>query len=387
MATKTRMRMQLFIRQGLFTLAALLISSAPGYAEAQIQVPMDASHWHRLEADSMGSKGNPEFTREEGFPQGLMTLKEGSAGRDGLTFKDGTIEYDFKAIGEGAPGIQFRINGSGASENGEEFYFRTGQDCRASDDCVQYTPVIHGFMLWDVYPQYQHQAMLLDGWNHVRLVVSGRRMQVYVNGLPQPALSVGNLESDSKIGSIHLRGPAQYANLVVTPGLVDGLPPQPTPDVTADDRAIVRPWELSELCPISSLAAPAYAEMPKAASAWQTIHAERGGLVNLNRQYTMGDQPAAVSWLRYTVNAKQPGVKQVSVGWIGEAWIYVNGKLVSDAKNFYYPPTERRDPDGRLSLQNGIFALPLRAGSNEIAVALYSQTRDTIRPRMKYGWV
>jgi hypothetical protein len=68
---------------------------------------MDASHWHGLGADSMGSKGNPEFTREEGFPQGLMTLKEGSAGRDGLTFKDGTIEYDFKAIGEGAPGKRF----------------------------------------------------------------------------------------------------------------------------------------------------------------------------------------------------------------------------------------------------------------------------------------
>jgi hypothetical protein len=376
---------QIIVR-GLLLLGSSMVLCALTRAQLPIRVPMDASHWHGLQADSMGPNGNPEFSKVEGFPQGLMTLKEGSAGLANLTFKDGSIEYDFKPIGEDAPGIQFRANGSPGSEDAEEFYFRTSSDCRASDDCIQYAPVIHGFMLWDVYPGYQHQAFLLDGWNHVRLVISGRRMSVYVNNMPRPALSVGNLESDSKSGSIHLRGPALYANLVVTPNLTNGLSPQPALDPVAHDPSIVRHWEVSDLVPISALTAPAPSDITRPTMAWHLVDAERGGFVNLNRRYEAGDQPATISWLRYSVYAKQVGVRKVSVGWIGQVWIYVNGKLVGDGKNFYYPATERRYPDGRLSLQNGTFDLPLHAGSNEVAIALYSQVRDAIRPRMKYGW-
>jgi hypothetical protein len=375
---------QQFMRHGVVCLCALGGSLAR--AQVQMQIPMDALHWKALDADSMGPKGDLEFARQEGFPDGVMKLKEGSAALDDVSFSDGTIEYDFKALAEDAPGIQFRMSGPVNSENGEEFYFRTAPDCRAENDCIQYTPVIHGFMLWDVYPQYQHQAFVLDGWNHVRLVVSGRRMLVYINGQSEAALSVGNLESESTKGSIHLRGPAVYANLIITPGLVGNLPSVAASDPSLEDRSIVRHWAVSDLQPISTLDPPAYSDMPKKSESWHAVEAETGGLVNLNRQYFAGDQPAAISWLRYSVLAKQAETKQVSLGWLGEAWIYVNGKLVADAKNFYYPPTERRDPDGRLSLQNGLFSLPLHAGSNEIAIALYSQTRDAIRPRMKYGW-
>jgi hypothetical protein len=356
------------------------------HAVDPIQVPMNADRWHGLEADNMGPKGNVEFSRKEGFPLGMMTLKEGSAALDGVTFKDGTIEFDFKPLDADMPGIQFRVNGAGTSENAEEVYFRTFPDCRGENDCLQYTPVIHGFTLWNVYPQYQNRAFVLDGWNHVRLVISGHRMTVYVNDQPQPALSVGNLEGESMDGTIHLRGPAVYANLVITPGAVDNLPPQPTPDPTDEDSAIVRHWQLSGLIPYPALKAPAYSEMPTAVQSWHAVDAERGGLVNLNRQYAAGDQPAAISWLRYSVDAKQPGMKQVSLGWLGEVWIYVNGKLVTDAKNFYSSKTERRGPDGRLSLENDSFDLPLHAGTNEVVIAMYPGIHDDLSPRTKWGW-
>jgi hypothetical protein len=55
----------------------------------------------------------------------------------------------------------------------------------------------------------------------------------------------------------------------------------------------------------------------------------------------------------------------------------VNGKLVFADKNLYQPPGARKTPDGRLSLENGSFDLPLQKGRNEIAVALANNF---------YGW-
>ena len=67
------------------------------------------------------------------------------------------------------------------------FYIRSLPDCRAENDCIQYSPMINAFMLWNVYPEYQKRAPVFpDGWNHVRLVVSGKRMNVFINDSVRP---------------------------------------------------------------------------------------------------------------------------------------------------------------------------------------------------------
>jgi hypothetical protein len=43
----------------------------------------------------------------------------------------------------------------------------------------------------------------------------------------------------------------------------------------------------------------------------------------------------------------------------------------------------RKVPDGRLSLQNGGFDLPLHKGANEIVVAIDGNTPDMVG---RYGW-
>ena len=45
-------------------------------------------------------------------------------------------------------------------------------------------------------------APILEGWNHFKLVVSGRRMNVYINNAQQPTLAVGDLDSSSIEGLI-----------------------------------------------------------------------------------------------------------------------------------------------------------------------------------------
>lgn len=334
----------------------------------------------------MGPQGQLEFVKHEGFPEGLLVLKAGSAALNALTFHTGTIEFDLKALSSDMPGMQFRVSGNAAAPDGEEVYLRLFGDCRASNDCIQYAPLIHGFMLWNVYPQYQRRALVLDGWNHVRLVVSEHRFQAFLNDQPQPALSVGNLESGSLAGSLHLRGPAIFANLIIQPGVVDALPSEPVPDPSASDPGIPRIWQMSTLSTRRDAKAPEYADMPKTPQDWRLVKVERGGLLNLNRQYSATEDPAALGWLRLSVDSDRDTVKRLSLGWLGQVWVFVNGRFLTQGKNFYEPENERRPPDGRLSLENGAFDVPLHKGRNEIAIALCAQGHDDLRPRTKYGW-
>ena len=330
-------------------------------------------------------KPDVRFIGHEGFPQGAIVLKSGSVALDNLSFRDGTIEFDMKATDQDIPGIQFRRHGEPGHQDAEEFYLRSFPECRASNDCIQYAPVIHGFMLWNAYPQYQTQAPILDGWNHFKLVVSGRRMNVYINNSPRPILAVGNLESSSTEGLIQLRGPAVFANLTVTPNAVEGLSPRPTPDPTAADPGMVRQWHLGSQTPARFGQNPAFAEAPPEA-AWKAVAAGRFGLVNLNREFELVRQPPSFTWLRTIISSDAAQAKIVQLGWLGHVWVFVNGKLITQGKNLYEPDYERREPDGRLSVENGSFSIPLEKGVNQITLVLNSAVHDKPTTINYYGW-
>ena len=231
-------------------------------------------------------------------------------------------------------------------------------------------------MLWNAYPQYQTQAPILDGWNHVKLVVAGRRMNVFINHAMFPTLAVGNLESAAQEGGLSLTGPAVFANLTVSPNATEDLSPLPTLDPTLKDPGIVRHWLLGPLTSLNNGLTPKYSAMPQTSAAWQPISAGRFGLVNLNRAYMLDfHKPPSLMWLQTSVFSDGNRTCHVDLGWLGRAWIFVNGRIVTSGQNFYYPESERRDPDGRLDLQNGSFDLPLRQGSNQIVVALFASYR------------
>src|ERR1051325_674695 len=201
-----------------------------------ITIAMTAEHWQ--------TKENAEFLRQLGFYHGLMRLNSGNAVLNGVTFSDGTIEFDVNTVGRGAPGIAFRQQDEG---NFELLYLRPDPNCPAFGACIQYAPQTNGVLLWDFFPQYQTRAPLREnGWNHIRMVVSGRRMKVFVNDATSPTLEVGRLEGDSMKGGGRLQGPATFANMVITPDAVDGLSPQPTGDPLEGDRGLVRNWRLSK---------------------------------------------------------------------------------------------------------------------------------------------
>ena len=214
-------------------------------------------------------------------------------------------------------------------------------------------------------------------------------MRVYVNGGTTPTLEVGRLESEADEGGLLLRGPAVFANVTVRPGQVEGISPAAAADPTAGDGRYLRLWEVSPLTAWHA-GGPKLEEKP--GGRWAGVTAERFGLMNLNRVFAADLQaPREIVWLRTTVESDREQTRRVEMGWLGQVWVWVNGRYVTTGKNFYYPEGERREPDGRMSLENGGFALPLEKGRNEILVAMDGSVRErsvggTAAFRTRYGW-
>src|SRR3954471_13089756 len=220
-----------------------------------------------MTADRWQTKENAEFLRQLGFYHGLMRLNSGNAVLKDLTFTDGTIEFDVNTIGRGMPGIAFRQQDEA---NFELLYLRPDPACPAFRACIQYAPQTHGVVLCDLFPQYQTRAPLREfGWNHIKMVVSGRRMNIFVNDATSPTLQVGRLEGDATKGGVRLQGPGTFANIVITPDAVDGLSPEPLQDPLDGDRGLVRNWRLSRFSALPNGKDPMYNEMPAASQEWK----------------------------------------------------------------------------------------------------------------------
>jgi len=328
----------------------------------QITITMTADHWQ--------TKENAEFLRQLGFYHGLMRLNNGNAVLKGITFSDGTIEFDVNTIGRGAPGIAFRQQDEA---NFELLYLRPDPACPAFHACIQYAPQTHGVLLWDLFPQYQTRAPLREnGWNHIKMVVSGHRMNVFVNDTSSPTLEVGRLEGDVMKGGLQLQGPGTFANMVITPDAIDGLSPEPARDPLSGERGLIRNWSLSPFSALPNGKDAVYSEMPGNSQEWRTLSTERNGLLNISREYgrPLPEPNRAVAWLKTTITSDRKQTKKVDIGWTRELWVFVNGKLVYADKSLFESEEARKAPDGRCSLENGAFTLPLEAGDNEIAVAI-----------------
>ena len=342
----------------LLCVCSLLASRA---AAQRRDVPMTADRWATV-------FGKPEFKEHKGT-QAIVFAQEGGIAVNDLTFRNGTVEFDVEPTAMGA-GLAFRMQGR---QSLEMLYFRPQPNCATAADCVQYAPLAREILLWDLFPQYQAPAPLRQNeWNQVKVVISGRRMNVFVNGATTPTLAVGSLEGDTKEGQLALVGPGAFANFRVTPEAVEGLTAAAEPDPAAGDKRLVRQWQLAPSSELPDGKEPTIVDLPMPSAAWRGLTAERGGLVNVTRVYGLPTKRPmrSVTWLKTTISSKTSQSKKVAIGWSREIWLFVNGQQVYADKNLYQPPAARKPPDGRLSLENGSFVLPLKAGDNEIAVAL-----------------
>jgi hypothetical protein len=342
----------------LFVLAATVAAFAQKLKATP--VPLTADAW-------TFSPQKVEFVTEDGVPAMKILPDAGQVVAKSVDFSSGTIEFDIKLVNPIFDSFHFRMKDAG---EGECFYFRNE---RAGDpeanDAVQYAPVLGGATLWDVFPQYQAAAgFSREGWTHVKLVISGAQMRVYVNNPAQPILEVPQLEGNTTGGTIAFAGEALVSNLVLRPGQVEDLPAAPGIDFTRNDPRYIRNWAVSE--PITTPAKLDFSHdfLPTPETAWQVVEAERRGLVNLTRLFGQSNE-RRFTWLKVKITAATAGRQKVDFGFKDEVWVFLNGKLAYLDKNLEAQPI-MKEPQGRCAVENTSFVLPLRQGDNELLIGV-----------------
>jgi len=136
----------------------------------------------------------------------------------GLTFKDGEIELDMASTtGNEYLGLAFRIKDA---HHYQTLYFRPAST--GTINAIQYMPEKKTeFNWWDYEAdKYQAKATLpATTWFHIKAVVKGQMLTVYVDHQPKPAMVYKALDPDLKEGSVGFwfgnNTACAYKNLIV----------------------------------------------------------------------------------------------------------------------------------------------------------------------------
>ena len=347
----------------------------------EIKIPMNAGSW---EYDS----SQVEFVKHRSVP--AVKSKNGAYYQIFLkdrVFTNGIIEFDVELVGMGFPGINFRM--SADKKNGENFYIRSfGPVTPAVRTTLQYAAIMDGMSIWDLSDEYQAGAGInQSGWNHVKLVISGKQMKAYVNDMKKPALIVPELEGRRESGNISLSGNVIYANLVIKPDAPEGLSPEAGYIPTYSDTRYIRNWELGPakdvpfgrevVIPLPSMYGKLNnSDLPDSTAQWTSITAESRGIVNVSRKYGSKENDARrFAWLKTTIYSGKAQERTLSLGFSDEVWVFINGQILYTDKNYFGTPQAKND--GRCVIENTSFKLPLKEGKNEILIGLANYF---------YGW-
>lgn len=212
------------------TILCLLLAAGVAYGQGKPNSPdvtkiVEGKGWKLVNREvnvvEDGGKRAIRFSEKEG--QGMAWL-------EGSDFANGVIEIDIKGKNElqrSFVGVAFR----GVDDKTHDVvYFRPfnfkSEDPVRRIHAVQY--VSHPTWTWQklrtekngVYEKEVNPVPDPDGWFHARIVVSNRKVSVYVNGAKEPSLVVQEL-SDRQRGLIGLwvgeGSGGAFANLKITP--------------------------------------------------------------------------------------------------------------------------------------------------------------------------
>jgi hypothetical protein len=346
-----------------FAFATAVVFAQKGNQKNEIKVPMKSESWE-------SKNGKVSFADHNGVPS--MELTGDIATLKNVDFTNGIIEFDME-FGGGFASIYFRRQ---SEDESELFYLRGVENPSASVDAIQYTPIIKKVNMWDMYPDYQAAASFkTKEWAHIKMVVSGMQMMVYVNNKDYPQLKVFHLEGNTKNGSIAFQGTCFVSNMVIRPNETEGLSPIEGIDPTYNDIRYIQRWHVSEPQPLPPGQELSNNAMPDIQTKWQPIAVERRGLVNISRLYGQSTERRYV-WLRKKIISTKERKLRVDMGFSDEVWVFVNDRATFVDKNLYGQNMRKR-PDGRISIENGSFEIPLNEGENELVIGVANDF---------YGW-
>ena len=313
-----------------------------------------------------------------------LDVRSGYAFRRDVRLEDGTIEFDVKLTdARSFVYLYFRAESDGEHE---EIYLRPHKS--NLPDALQYAPVWQESSAWQLYHGAGGTAAVgfeAGAWTRVRLVVQGRSAALFINDMTRPAMLVPRMAREPRAGYIALGGflpanvpidgpIARFSNVVVQPGHVPfdfaaALAADGAPATAVTDAGVIREWSVSKaFVPVDAPGTPA---LPPASAlgTFQTLTAEPGGLLPLDRHVRRAEgQRAAAAVARVTVRAAAAGTYTFDLGFSDVATVFLNGAPVFKGDGRYSFDRPRRE--GLIGFDNARLYLPLRAGDNELAIVI-----------------
>ncbi len=306
-----------------------------------------------------------------------LRMRTGRAIQRDVRFQDGTIELDVLTTGHRSFFfVQFRM---ASDEEHEEIYFRPHKS--HLPDAIQYGPIYHGEGNWQLYHGDGATGFAdfpRNEWTHIKIVVSGARVAVFVGGVATPQLLVPKLARASVSSGIALQSflpggkpadvyPTSFSNVVVRPGEID----YDFPPVEAEVPPLagtVSEWLFSQ--PYATPDGPVR-ELPSGwkESRWSKLAPERSGLIVIGKYFErpQANQRATVlAKLRLTSDRDRR--VPVHLGYSDEITVFLNGAPLFTANDSYSFDRPRRE--GLIEPDQAVVYLPLVAGDNELVLAV-----------------
>jgi len=327
--------------------------------QAQNYIPLDTTNWD-INARAYifeNFNGKPSIYLQGGS----ITLKD-------VTFLNGSIEYDIYLKETPAfPAVYFRVNDSDA----EHFYIRPHQS--GNPDANQAAPVTKGISPWQLYygPRYSFPYdYKFDAWTHVKVVVHGKRAQVYLNHSEKANLSWDLFHSPAE-GAISLSGgnteALHLANIVVNKdesAITDFSPVERT----AID-GLVPQWLLSDMFEEKALDDHDNLERLITDRKWgKKIDVEEGTAANISREVALFDgNPGNTVLARITVNSSTDQRKLFEFGYSDRVVAILNGNPIYRGTNRWRSRDYRYL--GTIGLFDAVY-LDLKKGENTLMMAV-----------------
>lgn len=336
--------------------------------KADVIIPLTPDQW-------AFQAGKVEFIDYKGKKAMKLASNSGQVVLKDVVFKNGTVEFDIEpAPAEFAQAFYFHRKDA---KEQEIVYLRTARiGNKLANEGIQYCPYFDGVNMWDMYHEYQGPALAKTGeWNHLKLIMSGSRLQVFLNEDSKPVLDIPKLEGTYAEGSLAFEGASYIANLQLKPNEVEGLSPIEVPDLTNHDGNYLRKWALTAPQPLANGNELSARNLPRPELFTDSLIAERRGLINLTRKYG-ASQSRRVVWLKTKIQAKEAVKTNLQLGFSDEVWVFLNNQTVLVDKNLF-AQNMRKYPDGRISIQNTTARLNLKQGENELLIGVANDF---------YGW-
>jgi hypothetical protein len=206
--------------KAILTAALLLIAAASSAQWTHKYTVIKFADWVMPRADGLSHS----ITTYQGA-EGLMLKKNFNSPKEAfiaypkdINFKDGEIELDMASTsGNDYLGLAFRIKDA---QHYESLYFRPASS--GTINAVQYMPEKKAEFNWWEYEddKYQAKATLPSNkWFHIKAVVKGQTLTVYVDHNPKPTMVYTALDASLKSGSVGFwfgnSAACVYKNLVV----------------------------------------------------------------------------------------------------------------------------------------------------------------------------